>query len=258
MRRISWTCCALVMAACSDSGPSAEGGTEGPDGTTVAANAPTELDELPAYLFRHLDDDAARAEGVTALRDLLGGADELVLPPLTDDDVDGVDHPGDVLDDLLAAAVLRTSGHTPVDHASHVALADQTVAFPDSYAQYDRTPVDGDLDELTSGSSRVRFTDDIVAELSVFQLPYSLDTVARWEGDVLLVRSTLPAAACLDEGLICLEQSFILDVYAPEGRLSATWSETTSGIGISDDELLDVLIDGIHATLDAEEAWLGR
>lgn len=248
-----------LMACVAGCGSSGSDGGDDDDDETAPIVAPTELADLAGYLFRTLDLPDERAAGVAEVRAQLGGLSsaELDLEPLSERVAEVVERPDRDLSDLIGLALVHPTDFAPLDHAAHVVLDDQTPLLPDDVDRYDRDVVEGDADEVASGTGRAVFIDRIEVSSAFVRRDDRIDTVAVWEGDVLLVRSSLPEADEDCSALLCVYQSYTLDVYAPEGRFAATWDEAVSD-GLEDDLIAEARRQGLDETLAAEEAWLAR
>jgi hypothetical protein len=223
--------------------------------------APTEMEELAAYLFANWEDEEALPEGIDNLTRWLEGnidteeaEDGYLLTPLSAESVADIDRPQRALADLLGATVAARSPFPLPAHAGHIVLADQMFSNPNTYERYVRV-VEGDRAEFEGGAGLVRTTNDIATSSLGVTIPYELLKDYRWvaseESEAILARSWIEEASCNEGGGNCLEQSFSIDVFVRNGgqetwRMTATWSELTVSLPVTDKLLIATLAVGMN------------
>jgi hypothetical protein len=246
-------------------------------------DAPTELDELSAYLFAHFEDDDDRVmpDGLANLDAFFADVDlgldwaDLAygLDPLTEDDSADVDHPDRDPEGQLPVGLVFQSVHDHADQATVIVLADQSPVEPNSPDTYDRTFMDDGGAALDPGCFTdrgclvLRTMNDIVKDNLLMTIPYEMHKDFKWieigepgSGQwAIAARSWCEDEAVGEQDNVEINQSFSIDVFLPgDGgavRYMALWSEST--IPGTDDATIEGTIKyGMHQIFDATEDYL--
>ena len=245
-----------------------------------APEAPTELSDLCAYLFREYEnpDPRVRGAGMANLRDFFTDVDleqswqdlSYAVDDLTEADVVDVERPDVDPADTLPVAMVTGSAFSPVEHTAVVVLPDQTPVEPHSPNLYDRTFVEPtDPSCFPDRSCEVlRATNDIYRENAFVSLMHFTHKDFRWvelgaeEGSGewgILARSWLPESAVGDSGNVQVTQNYSIDVFLPvdDGavRFLALYAETHID-GIGEDTIEYTTRLGLHQMFDATEEYL--
>ena len=243
-RAVSIACLAVVASGCAKK----------------RAPAPTEMEDLVEYLFANFEDEALLPEALDNISGWLDGnidseeaKDGYELTPLADETVADVSRPARPLADLLGASVAAYSDFPIADQAGHIVLADQVFSNPGTYERYDRD-LDGNRNEFLGGQGLVRTVNAIETSSLGVTIPYELFKDYRWvaseENEAILARSWIENQSCNNGGGNCLEQSFSIDLFVARGgrtgRLTATWSELTTSLPVTDKLLIATLAIGMH------------
>jgi len=241
--------------------------------------APTELNELSAYLFRNFEheQEETRSTGMANLQAFFADVDltqpyqdlAYAVDDLTEEDVADVVHPDRDPALTLPVGLVTGSAFPPDDHATIIILEDQTPVEPNSPTTYDRAFVDPTDPSCfpDRGCLVLRAENHIWRENAVVDLWHDTHKDFRWvelgeEGSGewgILARSWLEETVVGEVGNVTLHQNFSIDVFLPDGdgaiRYMALWSETEIE-GIPDETMEFTAKLGIHQMFDATEAYL--
>lgn len=223
--------------------------------------APTEMEDLVGYLFASWEDDEALPEGIDNLARWLDqniDSDEAregyLLTPLSAEEVADVERPQRSLGDLLGASTAARSPFPVGDHAGHIVLRDQMFSNPGTYERYDRE-IEGDAQQFLGGEGLVRTTNQIETSSLGVTIPYELLKDYRWvtteDNEAILARSWIEEGSCNEGGGNCLEQSFSIDLFLRRPgqetwRMTATWSELTVSLPVSEKLMIATLANGMN------------
>lgn len=240
-------------------------------GCSPAVEAPSELTDLAAWLYRSQDEPEVLPEGLAQLDGWLavhaGEEEGWALPPLTDDDVSEVAHPDRDLTAALGAVAEAPSTASFEGHTAFVMLPDQSVVNPDDYELFARDLLDGG--ECFPDACTVLTTWNDVIKNAAFgvTIPYEYGKDYRrvaYEVDgeervALVSRGWVPLESFGDDGQNGILQSYTLDVFLDRGgevhRVQAQWSEMALVLDLPDDYLVNQLISGLQAVfVDTDEA----
>lgn len=242
-------------------------------------DAPTELDEVTAWLFARFEDEQygalelglAHLEAALADSDLdVEAVDRAVsLQPLSQGDVAGLTRPDRSLEDLVSVGLPFASAFDPEAYAGVVILPDQTAVEPDSHNTYDRAflePTDPSCFP-DRGCGLLRTWNTIVKESAVMSIPYETGRDFRWvevgepgsERWALLDRSWMEQEAPGDQAQVAMYQVFSLSAVLPTDdgavRWVALWTESYV-LGVDDTIVANAAVDSLQATFEAGEDWL--
>lgn len=235
--------------------------------------APTDMQELAAYLFANWEDPEVLPEAMTNLGAWLAAnidtdeaKDGFALSPIDPASIAEVTHPARDPSQLLGATGAARSPFPIFDHAGYIVLDDQVFSNPGTYLAYARDLVEGDADAFVAGSGLVR-TDNAVTTSSLgIDIPYLLNKDYRWVdatdgARAILARSWVEARSCNDGGGNCLEQSYSIDLFFAHTenetwRMTATWSEITTTLPVTEDLLTATLAIGIQNVFRHSDAFL--
>lgn len=237
--------------------------------------APTELQDLAEYLFLNWEDDELLPEAIDNLGvwlranvDSEQAEDGFELEDLTEEDIASVTHPDRPLEGLLGACGAARSNFRIEDHATYIPLSDQTFSNPGTYTFYDRNLAEGTSDSF-QGGGLLRTVNDIETSSLGVTIPYTLKKDYKWVDTetehVIFARSWVEERSCNKDGDggNCLEHSYSIDMFYADGddaslRMTATWSEVDTSIGLPDATLVATLAIGIRNVFYATEEWLAN
>lgn len=235
--------------------------------------APTDMQDLSAYLFANWEDEEALPDAMTNLGAWLEAnidsdqaKDGFALTPLDPESIAEVTHPARNPDQLLGATGAARSRFPIADHAGYIVLEDQVFSNPGTYLAYTRDIVEGDPDAFVAGSGLIR-TDNAVTTSSLgIDIPYLLNKDYRWvdatDGTrAILARSWVETRSCNEGGGNCLEQSYSIDLFLAHTetetwRMTATWSEITTTLPVTEELLTATLAIGIQNVFRHSDAFL--
>ena len=244
--------------------------------------APTELDELSAYLFRNWEseEEGVLEAGMGNLRTFFDGMDldlgyndrTYALDPLTEEDVAGITRPeGSDPADTLPVGLVAGSAFTPTEHTEVIILADQTPVEPNSPDQYERIFLDPENPSCfpDRGCPILRTNNDIIKDNWLMTIPYEMIKDFRWveltevgSGDWgILARTWMEEEGVGEEGENTINQSYSIDVFLPASgswaayRYMALWSQSTTAIE-DEDLIMGATKTGINQIFEATEEWL--
>ena len=242
--------------------------------------APTELSELTAYLFREFEteDPEVLSVGMENLQVYFSGVDltvdykDLSYTPATlaEADIEGIVHPDRDPAQCLPVAVVTPSAFLPASHADVIILHDQTPVEPNSPNLYDRTFTDPTDPSCFPGQSctLARSLNDILKENFLMTIPYEMHKDFRWvemtvndeETWGILGKSWCEEVAWGTDGSNVVYQSFSIDVFWPYGdgtgaRYMSLWSEPEMP-GVGDDAVQGTIRWGIQQMFEATEEYL--
>ena len=240
--------------------------------------APTELSDLSAYLFRNFESQefGVLEVGMGNLSDFLvtdlGDAEVVAYQGLviTEEDLAGIERPDRDPADCQPVAVAKISAHDPDAHSTVMVLADQTPVEPNSPETYDRTFLDPTDPSCWTGRdcTALDTMNEIVKEHDLgYSIAYGMNKDYRWvelgepESGVwgILGRSWCAeeaADAVLD---IEINQSYSVDAFLPhEGgviRYMGLYSENIM-LDFKDEQIIGVTQMGIEDMFDETNAYL--
>ncbi len=257
-------------------------------GCKAPPEAPTELNELSAYLFRNweAEEEGVLEVGMYNLQQFFVDADLDVsyadrsyqLEVLSDDDVAEVDNPeGSDPADCLGVGLVAGSAFTAEEHAQAIIQGDQTELEPNSRDKYDRIFLDPtDPSCFPSRECTVlRTNNDLIKDNAFMTIPYEMVKDFRWveldpEGVAgsgewgILARTWIKERGVGESGNNTIEQSYSVDVFLPGAhgdwalyRYMALWSEST-GTTDDPDTIMGVTKFGMDQLFDETEEWLGE
>ncbi len=248
-------------------------------GCKALVDAPTELNELSAYLFRNFEntDVEVLSSGLCNLDAFFSTVDldqnysdlAYSLDPLTMDDLDGIVHPDADPATTLPVGLVTASAFGPREQVDVILLEDQTPVEPNSPNQYDREFTEpGDPECFRDQDCvLVRSMNDIVKENFLMTIPYQMHKDFRWiemceEGSTnwaVLGKSWCEDEAWGEGGDNVILQSYSIDVFMPSNdggvRYMALWSESDIA-GFGDDTVEYSIKLGIHQVFVATEEYL--
>ncbi len=248
--------------------------------------APTELDDLSAYLFRNweTEEEGVLEVGMFNLQQHFAAVDLDVdyqdlsyqITNLATDDLVGV-NPPDGADpaDCLGVGLVAGSAFTPEEHTQAIIQADQTEIEPNSRDKYDRIflePTDPTCFP-TRECLVLRTNNDLIKKNSLMEIPYEMIKDFRWvelseDGQPgtdrwgILARTWIEERGVGESGNNTIEQSYSIDVFLPGAhggwgayRYMGLWSESTGTV--SDPEtIMNVTLWGMDDLFDETEKWL--
>ena len=251
-------------------------------GCQRSPEAPTELDELSAYLFRHFetDEEGALEAGMGNLHDFFRDID-LYVPyqdrafatsPLTEDDIEGIVHSDrdPALQKPVALAI--DSSHPPQGHATAIIQPDQTPMEPASPNHYVREYIDPTAPSCfpDRGCLAVDTMNDIKKENLVMNAQYDMHKDFRWiemeeVGSgvwALIGRAWCEEPTIGDAGNITIHQSYSLDAFIHDDddqviRYMSLWTETEID-GVEDAVIEATTRMGMSDMFDATEVWVSE
>ncbi len=249
-------------------------------------DAPTELDELNAYLFRNWEaqEEGALERGMFNLQALFASMDLDVdygdrsyrIENLSDDDLVGVTPPDDAVPgDCYGIGLVSDSAFTPEQNSQAMILDDQTPVEPFAPDLYDRIFLDPTDPSCfpTRDCLVLRTDNDIIKKNSLMEIPYRMYKDYRW---VELSEDGLPGSGLwgilgrtwMDErgvgesGNNTIEQSYSIDVFLPSSHSSSKayrylglWNETTGAVE-DPDAVMALALWGMDGMFEETEAWL--
>jgi len=248
-------------------------------GCKAPPEAPTELNELSAYLFRNYEaeDDRVLPLGLANLYEFFEDVDLDVkygdrsysLTPLTEDDID-VPHPDRDLSLAMPIAQVVASEFTPEEHATVMVLEDQTMVEPASPEQYTREFLDPEDPTcfLTRDCPVIRTLCDIRKQNAIMDLPYLMHKDFQWvemcepgsEEWAILARAWVEDHVEGSGGDVHMHQSFSIDVFLRDGddgviRYLALWTEVEIP-GVGDSSIAGTTKYGMHKMFKATDDYL--
>ena len=241
--------------------------------------APTELSELGAYLYRNFEepDPAWLQVGMQNLLLIFSDADLSVdyeeraftLTPLTEADLEGIDRPDADPGEAQGIGLAGASAYPPTDHASLVILTDQTPISPSSPALYTRSFLEPEDPSCfpERQCDPLRTWNTFIKENALMSIPCEMHKDYRWVELAdspgqwgVLGRSWFPWEAVGEQGQNTIHQSYSIDAFVPDGggtlHLQVIWSQT-SVPGLGDDAIAGLVKYGMHQAFEASEAYLG-
>jgi hypothetical protein len=249
--------------------------------------APTELDELSAYLFRNWEttEEGVLEVGMYNLQQHFSTADLDVgfndrsyqLTALADTDYDDVVVIPDGMDpaDCLGVGVVAGSLFDAEQQTQAIIQADQTPIEPNSPGHYDRIFLDPtDPSCFPDRSCTVlRTNNDLRKENALMDIPYEMIKDFRWvelseDGQPgsgswgILARTWVPERGVGDSGNNTIEQSYSIDVVLPgvhgdwaAYRYMGLWSQSTGSIE-GEDLVMGAMKMGMSDLFDQTDEWL--
>lgn len=231
--------------------------------------APRSYEDLVLAMYRDQDDAEALAvdagEFVTWLEESFDPESEgYRIRTLTEDDLDGLPHPGD-LADARGGAAGAVSPHTLTQHVEFAMLPDQRVIDESDYDLFDRTFLEGG-DCFPDTCDALRTWNNIIKNGAFnVKIPYAYEKdyrrVVTTRGDeVIIARGWVEEAAYDEAGDNGILQSYNLDVFVPwQGgvlRTQAQWMELLLVIDdlVTEDFLYDQLLTGIFDVFEDTDA----
>lgn len=255
-------------------------------GCKAPPEAPTELDDLSAYLFANweAEEEGALEVGMYNLQQFFAGMDLTVnysdrsyqLTNLTPDELVGVNPPeGTEPADCLGVGLVAGSAFTAEQHAQAIIQPDQTAIEPNSRDKYDRIFLDPTDPSCfpTRDCMVLRTNNDLIKDNAFMTIPYEMIKDFRWveldiEGEPgsgewgILARTWIEERGVGESGANTIDQSYSIDVFIPSAdgdwqlyRYMALWSES-HGTTEDPDTIMGVTKFGIHQLFDETEKWL--
>jgi len=265
-------------------------------GCAAPPQADPEFSDAARFAFREFDTEepARLAFAIRALETQLyasldleaeSAADRWMAPEfLSEEDVEGIDHPDYPVDAGLPVAVAKFSGFEPAAHPAYLALADQTPVEPGG-PLYDRTFRENSESCWPDKSCDWMRTDNhLIKQNILLTVEYDLFKDYRWidlnlpdpssvaEGDPIVndgekrwaiaARSWTDQVWQGDNGANEIQLSFSFEVWVPrveaEGslRLLSLWSRTNLSDGLDDNVVQNTIRGGIEDIFEAQEDWL--
>ena len=241
-------------------------------------NAPTELSDLSAYLFREFDsqEHGVLEVGMGNLREFLvtdlGENDTVAYRGLVikEADLAAIERPDRDPEDCQPVAVAMRSPHSADAHATVMVLADQTPVEPNSPYTYNRTFLDPtDSSCLTDHSClRLDTMNEIVKEHDLgYEIAYEMNKDYRWvemgepeSGEWAILGRSWCAEQASDPVLdIEINQSYSVDVFlAHEGAVIRYMGLYTENIMLDfdDEQIMGVTEIGIEDMFEATDEYL--
>ncbi len=230
--------------------------------------APATMEQLVVSLlvdFATEGGDAAAAElGDWALAHVDDGVESYMLSPLTEDDIDELDHPEDLsLPAMLAGAAQARLAGGMSGYVDTVAIPDQTFVDPSGYSKWDRRILSGTEADFLAGGELATVS-DVVKQTLWIEIPYVMYEDFRWvggsSGEILVSRSWIPEAGWDESGENGVLGGFTLDLWVPDGGsmiwFTATWTMVQAVVG--DDEFLyDQTIASMYTMFETLESYVG-
>ncbi len=241
--------------------------------------APKDLAELSAYLFREHENEDLRvlSVGMGNLEDLLlqhdldGDVDgrSFSLPDLDEADVSGVAHPDADLKGCLPVAVAGRSRYAIEWSALFAMESDQRPAEPSAEA-YERVFIDPEDPSCYADRSCewMRTRNYITRSNPLYTIPFELPKNFRWvpiwkDGEetgrnAMVARSWIEESFWAEDEETQMVQSFTLDTWIEQEdgstlRYQTLWSETIIP-GVTDEDLIRyVIVDGIGDAFEAAD-----
>lgn len=228
------------------------------------AEAPAELNDLLLFLTTHFDDtDPAELDaGLVKMNDLLGGYDlqgdisdrAFTVAALDEGSLGGMPaHAGYSAAEQIPVGVATLSVHDLESQLKTVAETNQVCIESATTKYYSRT-FDTDLDCFMDHScDRVLTSNEVRKESPLGNVWYDLKKDYRWMtlengDDVMIARTWAPDAYPTDGGGGSFDQTYILDVFYPDGtntrRFIAMWSSVTLSF-VGDDAWAGLVRGGI-------------
>ncbi len=248
---------------------------------TAPPAAPTELDELSAFLFAHFEpedgEETVMPDGLGNLRDFCADVDlsggyadrSYTLEPLSEEDIEGIVHAERDLELQLPIALIAETPHTPFDHSNVMIMEDQTEVEPASANHYVRTFLDPtDPSGFPDQEHMVMRTNcNIYKENTFLSVPYDMHKDFRWfevgepgSGEwAVMGRAWTEEAAHGDSGSVHIYQSYSIDVFLPVGsagiRYMSLWTEVVIP-DVSDDIIAGTTKMGMSQMFDATDEYV--
>jgi|JI10StandDraft_1071094.scaffolds.fasta_scaffold291204_2 hypothetical protein len=255
----------VALAAC-------KAAEEAPD--DLVEGATYTLGEAATYAFSGFDGD--EAELVVALLDLEAAMGELdvdvsnpkdrayTLDKLTESQMGGATMPPEADPaEQIATLVLGRSDHDVAANETIVAEPNQVCIESNTTVYYARTYTT-DLDCFVDGTcDLVRSTNEVRKENALAKGWYDLfkdfRRVDLGDGRTALVaRSWIAEKFLGDNGNAEFAQTFTAEIWIPDGETSlrayAMWAEINIGLG--DDIMQNVIIDGVDEGMENADGWL--
>jgi hypothetical protein len=242
--------------------------------------APTEIEDLCAYLYENEEEPEPLGEGLTSLQSWLDTRTDdergFNLPPLTEADVVDVERPEDRdLADAIGGVADAVSPWSLQQHVDFIMLADQSVVDPHDYAQFDREFLSGGDCFGARGCERTQTWNTIIKTAAFgIEIPYEYGKDYQWvdfptadggQRTAVVSRGWVPVPSFDESGDNGIWQSYTLDVFIgePDGqvhRVQALWTETKLVIDdfVTEDYLRGELIDGLHDVFEDTDAAIGE
>jgi len=249
-------------------------------GCEPSPEAPTELDELSAYLFRHFEteDEGVLEAGMGNLYEFFRDIDldvpyqdrAFATSPLTEDDIHGIVHADRDPALQQPVAMAMDSQHEPRGHSTAIIQSDQTPMEPASPNHYVREYVDPTDPSCfpDRDCAAVDTMNNIKKENLVMNATYDMHKDFRWvemreagNGEwALLGRAWCEEATIGDAGAITIHQSYSIDAFILEDdgttiRYMSLWTETEID-GVDDTIIEGTTRLGMNDMFEATEDWI--
>ena len=242
--------------------------------------APDDLDGMSHFLFVNWNDDKQMSAGMSVLGPWLeteGRTEEstsfgFLLTDLTSEETIETPHPEYDLDLLIGVALTGISPFPIEEHGALITRKDQTWNSPKTYIKYDRTLIEGSVEEFVGPLGRVRTENDIDKSGPLgIHIPYFLNKDFKWvETDTgkpaIVARSWVEAEGCSGsdgQGKNCVSLSFSIDLwYASEAnetiRLTSTWNHLQTSVDdlLTEEFLVKTMTDGLQDVFENTDAVL--
>jgi len=249
-------------------------------GCKAPPEAPTELSELSAYMFREWDnfDEGVAEVGLGNLYDFFDGMDLTVEyedrcyspAALDEEDVAGVTHPGADLTLAGPVSMITDSAYAPEAHATVIVMEDQTEVEPASPDLYVRDFVAPTTDPdcfLDRTCNELFSMNEIMKQNAIMDITYDMHKDWRWaelyepgSGQwCIMGRSWIEEAAIGEAGNVAIHQSFSIDIFMPDDdggrRYMSLWHETVIE-GVGEDVIAGTTKWGMDGMFEATEEYL--
>lgn len=234
--------------------------------------APTELDDLCAFLFaHHPDDDAAWMQagmeqlGIWLDEQLAEAADGYEVTGLDEDMVDVLDGVDRSTEGILGVAVATESAFTITELQEAVLVVDATEISPENYIRFDRSWLT-DLDcFLDRSCDRLDTEEDVESKLGalvtseMITMNQYLWVQTEQDEPALIQRSWLPDEPTLNVDWLVVHEQFYVNVFLPRPggsyRLQSTWVVNEQDV-MPESGMLNMVVNGQQDNATNLEAWL--
>jgi len=244
-------------------------------GCKAPPEAPTQLEELAAYVFAHAwDDDTEELEaGVVNLDAWLSKGGNLEstiegyqITQLDQETVDAIDDNDRSVSDLIGASVAHQSAFSPRDLTYTLVMEDQSEVFPKIYDVYERE-YDSDpscfpghsCTELEAAAESESSWAGLIRVVSKNHIQFRwVETEVGW---AMVHRSWLTEPADVSYDGVKVHAQYFLAVTLPDGdgavRMQATWIDSEYGaLPVSEDYAKQLVVNSMQKQGDTLEEWL--
>jgi hypothetical protein len=237
--------------------------------------APTELEDLTAFLFAHIDDDDDEAL-VAGLENLAPWLDDNLeatlegyqIDALDQDAVNALDERDRFVDGLVGASVATSHAFDIEPVVAAIAVEDWALILGDNYDVYERDfltdplcfpPID--CQRLDASSYSESSWAGLVKVISRNDIQFRwVETQLGW---MMVHRSWLVEPADISWNEIKVDAQYFLSVVLPDGnnavRLQATWIDASYGIlPVGENYAKQEIIRGMQKQGERVEEWLAE